>query len=466
MAEGGGKATTPKTEDLVDPVGQPSLTDPIVDALLEQAGQQSTLLRPPVLTPGTATGATTPTYTDAAMQTLKRAPKLTLNTSAKTIGNKSAPVSPTATDPADYARFTNMLVPPPVNPAPTVDLRALQTILEAITGTQQRSMEDAIAKLIGTPPQPRTDAPNSRTGAFLKEARHRRVTFGGTTSESVLGFIREVEQLQELNKLNSQDLKRVISELLVGGAAQWYRMHRDELASWPAVAAALKANYLGPDHDTRLSVLLHTRQQDPQEKVLHYISHMRAINADMETPLSDEALTKLIRSHVHPKIARAIVFQATPTMADLEKACLTAEHLVEQEKAYAPPTVEQIDDPLYGDTDAAASRKKKAHVHAVAVTEKKKAEKSTPAVASSEPVVEEAAAAPLKANDAMQSSLRPKTTAAPAVKMRKPEKDWQCKGCGLTGHYEANCPTTPKPFCFRCGKLNTMTQKCCAAENK
>lgn len=346
------------------------------------------------------------------------------------------------------------------NEGSSLDMDALRTILQGVAAVQSRSFAEALQE-VSVQSHSRNEEEKARepkhqsVGLLLKEARYRKLQFGGTTQESVMMFIRQVNELLEVAKLSAAEVKRVIPDLLIGGAAQWYRVHKDDFRTWKEVAAALKRNYLTPDHDTQLAVLLHTRHQDPNEKVIHYITQMRSINSDMEVPLAADALIPLIRSHVHPKIARAIVFQATPDFVTLEQVALQAEHLVAQESNYAPPSFEVVSHPVYGDTDAVAARKRKPAVHAIA-PEPEAAEKKAVSQAGAE-------AAPVRV---MHIQKRPQQGTPAQTRMPRPgasaqEADHQCKGCGITGHMENVCPTTPRPFCFLCGAKNTVIRECC-----
>lgn len=345
-----------------------------------------------------------------------------------------------------------------------VDMATLQMMLESVAASQQELASVTLAQLLDHQRQSQTSAPQPRgrpmSTDFMKEARIRKISFSGNATESLRVFTRAVEELMAVFPLSEAEMRRVLPDLFCGAAAQWYRVHQEDFKNWKDVCKALKANYLKADHSIQLSVLLHTRQQDPHERVIHYITQMRAINADLEEPLSEERVVQLIKAHVHPKISRAITFQNIRTYRELETACMAAEAAIDQEKSYCPPSVEQLTDPLYGDEEAAQARRKKSFNPVKIVSEPVAKVVPTPA-----PQVE---LEPLSARDSMQSTLRPRdqravkpSTLSMASRPMKPEAEWQCKGCGLTGHYEQNCPTTPRPFCFRCGKQRTVVQKCC-----
>lgn len=403
------------------------------------------------VTPSYPTMNITQASVDAkATQTLKRPPLV-----------RSAPVSP---PPDPFAAFSQLKAPAKGKAAQAqFDMLQLRVLLEGVAEAQTRNFTAALHTISNKTTvshvreEPSQVPKSGGVGLFLKEARYRKIQFGGTSNESVNVFLRRVRELLEVVKLSEAERLRAIPDLFTDAAAQWYRVHRDEFYTWVAVEGALRRNYLPPNADTQLAVLLHTRTQDPNEKVLHYITQMRAINQDMATPLTESALIHLIRSHVHPKIARLIVFQDTSNYAELEKACLTAEHLIEQEREYQPPSLEVVSHPVYGDAEARDAKRKRTSVHAVdakAVTPAQSSTKSEPSPSTS---TKEAEAAPLKVAEVKK---RPQQ-GTPAKKPPRNESDWQCKGCGLTGHYESNCPTTPRPFCFKCGETGKVMSECC-----
>lgn len=269
--------------------------------------------------------------------------------------------------------------------------------------------------------------PQSQVGAFLKEARSRGLFFKGRERESLPVFLQKLHVLLDLHHLKESERLTVLGDLLQDAAASWYRVHRDQFKTWASAVTALKEVYIPADHQLQLRVVLYTRYQAEAEKAVHYIASMRSLNADLVKPLEDRELIEVLQSHLHPSISSLVGRKPYADIEEFERTCREAELLLQQQKTYQPPSVEMLEDPLYGDPEA-LRRQKRVRINSM---EKPKTEK-------------------------------PPRSPTPPRKNFTSKNNYSttCAGCNSSSHKTAECPTTARPFCFACGAPGITAPNC------
>lgn len=308
----------------------------------------------------------------------------------------------------------------------------METTLEAVRQIADQAIPGSASAGEASTSADGAGRPSASLGSFLKVARARSLRFTGRDNESFSVFIKHFQDALALFRLNDTDKRRALGDLVAGSARHVFD-HVDRTAkSFGDVLISMKSVYVSPDQQMKLKMTLLTRMQGESERSVHWLMSMRQLNSDLDCPLSTTELLSILRAHLHPKVSSLLRSQDHDRFEELVADACGAEAILERHKSYVPPTRAMLTDVLYGDSNALYGTAPKPHVLTVTATPEA---------------------------DAI-SAPRTNKGAKGAFKPRQPPAEHTCKGCGTKGHYEKDCLTTPKPFCYFCGHQGVVAGQC------
>lgn len=279
----------------------------------------------------------------------------------------------------------------------------------------------------------RTSRNSSSLGAFLKVAQSRHLRFTGRDNESFAVFVKLLNDTLALFRLNDADKRRALGDLVSGSARHVFDHLDGTSESFAEVITSMKNVYISPDRQMQLKMTLLTRMQGEHERSVHWLMVMKQLNEDLESKLTQAELLSTLRAHLHPKVLALLCHREHARFEDLVADASGADAIIERQKSYVPPTRAMLNDVLYGDSNTLFGTAPKPQVLAVR---------------SSPPEIE-AMSQPRTSKDRKSN-----------FKSNVPAGEHTCKGCGIKGHYEKDCLTTPRPFCYFCGHHGVIAAQC------
>lgn len=198
-----------------------------------------------------------------------------------------------------------------------------ELVLKEVLETQ-KSLTALIGHIV-----PMLERPGSKSNVlkFIQEARLRNIIFSGHNDPK--SFFDSFENLLELLPLTDIDVKRSLRDLLSGPALDWFQVHESNLHSWLDVKIGLKRNYAPLNADLKLKQLMFTLKQQPDEKVMHFISKMRKFNSELQRPLSDLELVDLVKANLHPDFVVHVQMSNILEIDILEDVCVKFEQALQ-----------------------------------------------------------------------------------------------------------------------------------------
>lgn len=189
-----------------------------------------------------------------------------------------------------------------VNNIPVMEKKpdeAGQVILES-----QKAMNEllqSIAPIIGNLSNSRQIPEKRDLLNFLKEARERKIIFGGEPGENAKQFLKQVDNLNSLLPLNDLQLLKALQELLSGAARAWVKNHLPDFSSYNDFKVQFITYFVPSNYEAQLRLKICSRKQKLNESVTTFISEMRLMNSDLEKPFSESELIQTICLNLNEK---------------------------------------------------------------------------------------------------------------------------------------------------------------------
>lgn len=220
-----------------------------------------------------------------------------------------------------------------------------------------------------------------------------------------------------------------------------FRIHKEEFHGWKDVKAALKSEY---ELDSDLSLLnkLINRKQASSERIGTFISSIRAMNLDLDVSFPDDKLIGIIQRNLHAKFLVHIGMKNYGSdFKQLEEDCRRLENCSFRQQEYSQPSVEVVQDPLYGDPNFVLPKQKKSYVNVLENVAACSYEKEIPSVE-------------------QVSLLRPENKPHNNIKKSFSKSTVVCRNCNETGHFHSDCGKPKRLFCHARGKEGFTIRTC------
>lgn len=248
---------------------------------------------------------------------------------------QSLPVFTTVQQPtAGLPVFTTAHQPTagPSTPSPNVQMSVaditslVSTIMQQTSGQQQQLLQQIM--------QSSKQGQSSGVAAFLKEARHKSLSFSGSSSENLQRFLTKLETLFQGFHLSDSDKVTAVGDLLTGDAEIWFSSRQHSFNTWKELRDALKKTYQSHFYQTDLRRKILTMRQSASEKVSHFISKVRLMNQELDEPMVSSQLIPIVMANLHHRFLPLLGMREKDFSGweDLEQSCLKAESIVEQQE--------------------------------------------------------------------------------------------------------------------------------------
>lgn len=187
--------------------------------------------------------------------------------------------------------------------------------------------------------------------SFLKEARHRKLSFSGIGHAALPLFLRGIQDLREVYQISDSDCLKILPSLLEGHAQRWWRLNKSRFTTWAEVITELKKLYENPNRNVDLRVKIYTRRQGLHESASEFLVAVRNMNEDLVHPIPESELLEVVQSHLHPEVSRIVGKEKLHTYLEFEEKCREAEVLTQQWRNFQPASEAELVDPLYGNPE-------------------------------------------------------------------------------------------------------------------
>ncbi|XP_045482562.1 uncharacterized protein LOC123686454 [Harmonia axyridis] len=319
------------------------------------------------------------------------------------------------------------------------------------------------------------------------------IYFDGT--DSVIGFIEEIERLAESRKTSLEHVFESIYELLRKDAKDWFIPRRGLFRNWDDFKTQLKEAFLPVNYEENLLDEIKKRMQGPDEKLLLYVTRMQNLFQKLtcNRPTEDEQI-RLIRQRLLPSLQQALAFQETTTYDELLKKGKVFEMVQWQMGHYTKPPVKPslIDEP-HLTYHQRRQQDYPANLSAISENTRQRNHSTRQEAPTPSPSPKKGPSRPLTTARRIEDwncSVSPGPD-RPHLPSRPPEystnrtgnantsqdrngspperrvsSQTQCFRCGGYGHLRRDCRGTPKMFCSRCQRENILSRDCPCPQNR
>ncbi|XP_045476972.1 uncharacterized protein LOC123682415 [Harmonia axyridis] len=319
------------------------------------------------------------------------------------------------------------------------------------------------------------------------------IYFDGT--DSVTGFIEEIERLAESRKTSLEHVFESIYELLRKDAKDWFIPRRGLFRNWDDFKNQLKEAFLPVNYEENLLDEIKKRMQGPDEKLLLYVTRMQNLFQKLtcNRPTESEQI-RLIRQRLLPSLQQALAFQETTTYDELLKKGKVFEMVQWQMGHYTKPPVKPslIDEP-HLTYHQRRQQDYPANLSAISENTRQRNHSTRQEAPTPSPSSKKGPSRPLTTARRIEDwncSVSPGPD-RPHLPSRPPEystnrtgnantsqdrngspperrvsSQTQCFRCGGYGHLRRDCRGTPKMFCSRCQRENILSRDCPCPQNR
>lgn len=241
-------------------------------------------------------------------------------------------------------------------------------------------------------------------------------------------FLERIEEIITAEKIQPERLLPFMPQLLQGEAALWFRNNRAAFITWAAFVKGFRITYFPLRYQEDLEMLISRRRQQPTEPISTYTADLQTLMRRHGGLTDEQQMTWLYRNLL-PEFRQ----QIRRTDFSDSFSFLRIAREVEELKTEIEMTRRQ-------QTNIEARNYKATLVNSrpttyVANVPKNPPERRWPEKPNINPVQSRTS----------QMSL---------------QTDVICWRCGEAGHYRNTCTGTPKLFCSRCGRKDTLSRDC------
>lgn len=212
--------------------------------------------------------------------------------------------------------------------------QALVNALQAVNKTAVPA-STSFSKSLKPKPEDKSNAIAVKT--FLKEARERKLRFGGNIKEDVREFFKKLEKLRKYFPLADDVMVTVFPDLLIGAAARFVDTHPELCVDWEETKALFLDVFSPFVSPNQLKADMHERTQVTHERIDYYVSLMKTMNERLPKPMSDDAFLEMIIENLTPEYTDMIRDKEVDSLEELAEICRNGEKIVERKKRYKPP---------------------------------------------------------------------------------------------------------------------------------
>lgn len=160
---------------------------------------------------------------------------------------------------------------------------------------------------------------------------------GDQLGHSLNSFLERIEELRASGGISKADLFRSALFLFKGKALIWFRAKRANVADWDALVVELRAEFLPPDYDDRLTEEIRHRTQGKDESIGVYVAVMEGLFSRLSEGWEMEKKMKLLRRNIHPFYQAQLGLTTVDTIDRLVEVGRTLEATRLSVEAYMPP---------------------------------------------------------------------------------------------------------------------------------
>lgn len=135
----------------------------------------------------------------------------------------------------------------------------------------------------------------------------------------MLEFVCQVEIYQRSEQVFSAELIYSIIFLLTGRARLWYQSVYISFRSWDEVVAAMKKEFLPPNHEFSLFTEINNRAQRSNESYAEFITHIQVLFNCLSVPISEQHKLFIVQRNLFPRYAVAPL--EIRSLQELSDAC-------------------------------------------------------------------------------------------------------------------------------------------------
>jgi len=238
------------------------------------------------------------------------------------------------------------------------------------------------------------------------------VRFSGRKNDSVVAFLRRVEELMDAGEVTNREILSGACYLFEGPALTWYRAHRTRVNTWTELKTLLKEDFLPLKYEDDLLYEILNRKQGPQEDITLYISAMVGLYDSLSNPPSEREQLRVILRNLSPYYLAHLKISHILSIDELKTEGKELEYRRTLSQEYDKP--QQRRNLLEPELSNRPPR-----------------------------------------NTVSAVSSPPEPSSARGY--RPPTKCWNC---GEVGHRHQLCPEMKTTFCYRCGEKGVKTINC------
>ncbi|XP_063391423.1 uncharacterized protein LOC134676976 [Cydia fagiglandana] len=148
-----------------------------------------------------------------------------------------------------------------------------------------------------------------------------KLKFNGKTC--VRSFIQRVDEFIVARNIASTKVLAFATEIFQDNALHWFRSVRDNISSWPELAAKLKEDFDQSNYDYRLTTEIRSRTQGEHENITVYLSIMSGMFSRLSTPPSEAEQLETLLHNIRPCYASTLAASSTEirTIDSLRSLC-------------------------------------------------------------------------------------------------------------------------------------------------
>lgn len=146
---------------------------------------------------------------------------------------------------------------------------------------------------------------------------------GSMNKNQVILFLQRVEELRVARNCSKDELFLSASDLFEGVALEWFRSNsrKGKFNNWDNLVAALRKDFLSVDYEDELMSQILNRKQQPNERVIIFISVMENLINNLSTPLGSQEKLKIIRKGLLPNFHAHLALQNITDLNTLSDIC-------------------------------------------------------------------------------------------------------------------------------------------------